>query len=87
MDQFNERMEKSAKNLVAKEMVFLMIAEKEKLEITTDEYEENLAIQMSQNKITSRKTYLEAVGEDNFKGSLLVNKAIKHVETALTTKK
>ena len=87
MAQFDERMEKSAKNLVAKEMVFLMIADKEKLEITTEEYEKNLALQMSNNKITSRKTFLEAVGEDNFKGSLLVNKAIKHVEDALTKKK
>ncbi len=87
MAQFDERMEQSAKNIVAKEMVFLMIADKEKLEITTEEYEKNLALQMSANRITSRKTFLEAVGEDNFKGSLLVNKAIEHIENALTTKK
>ena len=87
MAQFDERMEKSAKNLVAKEMVFLMIADKEKLEITTEEYEKNLALQMSSAKITSRKTFLDAVGEDNFKGSLLVNKAINHVEKALTSGK
>lgn len=87
MDQFDERMETSAKNLVAKEMVFLMIADKEKLEITAEEYEKNLAQQMSANRITSRKTFLEAVGEDNFKGSLLVNKAIEHVENLLTSKK
>ncbi len=87
MAQFEERMEKSAKNLVVKEMVFLMIAEKEKLEITTEEYEKNLAQQMSASKITSRKTYLEAVGEDNFKGLLLVEKAVDHLEKALTSGK
>ncbi len=87
MAQFEERMEKSAKNLVAKEMVFLMIAEKEKLEITTEEYEKNLAEQMNASKITSRKTYLEAVGEDNFKGLLLVEKAVDHLEKALTSSK
>ncbi len=87
MEQFEERMEQSAKNLVAKEMVFLMIAEKEKLEITGEEYEENLAIQMNSAKITSRKTFLEAVGEDTFKGLLLVEKAVDHLDTLLTSDK
>ncbi len=85
MEQFEEKMEQSAKNLVAKEMVFLMIAEKEKLEITGEEYEENLAIQMNANKITSRKTFLEAVGEDTFKGLLLIEKAVDHLDVLLTS--
>lgn len=87
MTQFEERMETSAKNLVAKEMVFLMIAEKEGLELTAEEYEENLALQMNSAKITSRKTFLEAVGEDTFKGLLLVEKAINHLDEKLTTSK
>jgi DNA-binding response OmpR family regulator len=87
MEQFEERMDQSAKNLVAKEMVFLMIAEKEGLKLTTEEYEESLALQMNANKITSRKTFLEAVGEDTFKGLLLVEKAVNHLDEKLTSSK
>ena len=80
MEQFEEEMEKSAEMLVQKEMVFLMIADKEKISLTDEEYEKSLAEHMHNNGYTSRTSFLEAVGEDKFMGLLLVEKAIDTVE-------
>lgn len=81
MDEFEEQMEKVAQNLTAKEMVFLMIAEKAEIELTDEEYEKGLAEYMNKNSYTSRKAFLEAIGEDRFRGLLLIDKAIEHIQS------
>jgi len=76
MQGFEEEMENTAKMLVKKEMVFLLIADTEEITITSEEYEKSLAEYMNKNGYTSRVNFLNAIGEDNFRGMLRVEKAI-----------
>ena len=76
METFEKEMKNTAELLVKKEIVFLQIAEKENITLSSEEYEKSLAEYMHNNGYTSRTSFLNAVGEDNFKGILRVDKAI-----------
>lgn len=79
MDEFEELMTDNAKRLVAKEMIFLMIADNNGLEISSKEYDDNLASYMEQNGYTSKETFLDAIGKDRFEGILLVDEAAEYM--------
>lgn len=76
MDSFEKEMENTAELLVKKEIVFLLIADKENITLTNEEYEKGLSEHMHNNGYTSRTSFLNAVGEENFKGILRIEKAI-----------
>lgn len=84
MEKFNELMEENAKSLVAKEMVFTLIAEQEGILISTREYAKGIETYMKQNGYSSRESFLEDIGEDKLRGLLTVDKTINHMQTVLT---
>ncbi len=83
MDEFDELMKQNAQNLVAKEMVFLMIADEEGISVSQEEFETGIESYMDKNGYISRETFLEDIGEDKFRGLLLVEKTIEQLKTRM----
>lgn len=79
MEAFDEIMETNARNLVSKEMVFLIIAEKEGIKLTEEDFEAGLEKHMKENNQVSRDLFLEKIGEDKFRGILLIDKTIDYM--------
>ncbi len=85
-EKFDTLLEENAKNLVAKEMVFTLIAEKEKITVSNEEFESSLESYAKQNYYQYPEDFLRAVGKDTFRGMITVDKAITYVEKQLTNK-
>ena len=79
LDQFKELMEKNAQNIVAEEMIFIMIADKEGIELTESEFEAGVTTHMEENRYTSRDVFLDDIGEDKLRGILLIDKTIDYM--------
>lgn len=84
LEEFESLMENNAKKLVEKEMIFLMIAEEEGIMLSTREYKKSLEKYMEEQNFASEEELLSAVGKDRFIGQLTVDKAIGHLQKALT---
>ena len=83
LSEFEEVIEENAKQLVAKEMVFLLIADKEGIKLTTREYKKGVEKYMEDQDFETEQQLIEAVGEDRFIGLLTVDKTVSHVRNAL----
>ncbi len=79
MEAFEVLMEENARNLVAKEMVFLMISEEEGIKLTEEDFQAGLKKHMEENNHVSKEIFLEKIGEDRFRGILLVDKTIDYM--------
>ncbi len=86
MDEFEELMETNAKSLVAKEMVFILIAEKEGIAISNEEFESSLKSEAEKNGYTDPQELLSDVGEDKFRGLLIIDKTILNLQEKLLKK-
>jgi len=79
VEAFEDLMEDNAKKLVAKEIVFLVIADKEGIELTEEDFEAGLKKHMEENNQVSKELFLEKIGEDKFRGILLIDKTIDYM--------
>ncbi|MEE1279922.1 MAG: trigger factor [Oscillospiraceae bacterium] len=86
LDEFEELMETNAKSLVAKEMVFTLIAVKEEISISEEEYEDSLKTYAEENGYTDSQQFLDDIGEDKFRGLLIIDKTILHLKEKLLKK-
>ena len=78
-ESFDTLMEDNAKKLVAKDVVFLQIAEKEGITLSDEEYEIGIDEQMQESGFTSREELFEANSEDKIRGLLTIEKTIDYV--------
>lgn len=83
LEEFESLMEENAKKIVEKEMIFLMIAEKEGVIPSTREYKKSIEKYIEEEGFTSEEEILAAVGRDRFVGQLTVDKAILHLQSTL----
>ena len=77
-ESFDTLMEDNAKQLVAKEIVFLQIAEKENITLTDEEYETGVKEQMKESGFTSKEEFFDVNSEDKIRGLLTIEKAIDY---------
>lgn len=83
LEEFENVMEKNAKKIVEKEMVFLMIAEQEGIILSTREYKNSVERYMEDQNFASEEELINAVGKDKFLGILTVDKTVAHMQTVL----
>ncbi len=84
LSEFESLMEENAKKIVEKEMLFLMIAEKEGVKVTPREYQKSVEKYMKDQDFASEEELIKAVGQDKFMGLLTVDKSILHLQKILT---
>ena len=86
MDDFKDLMEQNAKQMVKKELVFLAIAEKEKITLTEQEYDVGMVEYMNELEYTSHKSFIEDVGEARLRGLLTIDKTVNVLIEKLSKK-
>ena len=86
LNEFEQLMEDNAKKIVEKEMVFTLIAEKEGITISDEEYKSSLNSYTEENGYENTEDFLEAIGKDRFVGILIVDKTILNLKEKLLKK-
>ncbi len=86
LNEFEQLMEDNAKKVVEKEMIFTLIAEKEGITISQQEYNSSLKSYTEENGYTDSDEFLEAIGKDRFMGILIVDKTILKLKEKLLKK-
>lgn len=78
-DDFNDKIEESAKQAVQLQQAVELIAEKEKLTPTDDEYEEGIKEYAEKAGTDDVDSYKESVGEDVLKDAILRDKVLDYL--------
>lgn len=78
-DDFNDKIEESAKQAVQLQQAVELIAEKEKLTPTDDEYEEGIKEYAEKAGTDDVDSYKESVGEDVLKNAILRDKVLDYL--------
>ena len=80
MDDFNTELEKEARVEMDQELILEAIEEKEKLEISDEEYDQSVEEQAEKLGYTDVDQFKESVDQEEFTRYLLMEKALKFVE-------
>lgn len=78
-DDFHARIQESAQQTVALDEAVKLIADKENLEPSDEEYEERMAEYAEQAGIDDVDTYKEQVGEDTLKDAILLDVVLEYL--------
>ena len=80
MDDFNTELEKEARVEMDQELILEAIEEKEKLEISDEEYDQSVEEQAEKLGYSDADQFKESVDQEEFTRYLLMEKALKFVE-------